>query len=75
MTPISWDDARAAVHAVATPLRGRAVPLLEADGAVLATPLVTLSAGPKWSEPLFEADNRPVVRLHQSGVGGQQRIP
>lgn len=48
MTPISWDDARAAVHAAATPLRGRAVPLVEADGAVLATPLVTLSALPAF---------------------------
>jgi molybdopterin molybdotransferase len=48
MTPISWDDARATVHAAATPLRSRAVPLIEADGAVLATPLVTLSALPAF---------------------------
>jgi molybdopterin molybdotransferase len=47
-TPISWDDARAAVHAEAAPLPARAVPLTEADGAVLATPLVTLSALPAF---------------------------
>ncbi|GAA3393984.1 molybdopterin molybdotransferase MoeA [Cryptosporangium minutisporangium] len=46
--PISWDDARAAVHAAATPLPGRPVPLPEADGAVLATPLVTLTALPAF---------------------------
>lgn len=47
-TPISWDDARAAVHASAAPLPGRAVPLAASDGAVLATPLVTLSALPAF---------------------------
>ena len=46
--PISWDDARAAVHAATTPLPGRPVPLAEADGAVLATPLVTLTALPAF---------------------------
>jgi molybdopterin molybdotransferase len=46
--PISWDDARAAVHAAAVPLPSRAVPLIEADGATLATPLVTLSALPAF---------------------------
>ncbi|MFI5959628.1 molybdopterin molybdotransferase MoeA [Cryptosporangium sp. NPDC051539] len=46
--PISWDDARAAVHGAARPLLSRPVPLAEADGAVLATPLVTLTALPAF---------------------------
>jgi molybdopterin molybdotransferase len=47
-TPISWDDARSAVHRATVPLPGRPVTLPEADGAVLATPLVTLSALPAF---------------------------
>ncbi|TQS39992.1 molybdopterin molybdotransferase MoeA [Cryptosporangium phraense] len=46
--PISWDDARAAVHGAARPTSSRPVPLAEADGAVLATPLVTLTALPAF---------------------------
>ena len=38
---LTWDEARAAVHAAATPLPVVDVPLADADGTVLAVPLTT----------------------------------
>ena len=46
--PISWDEARAAVHAAARALPAVAVPLAEADGGVLAEPLRALTDLPAF---------------------------
>lgn len=43
---LSWDAARELAHAAATPLLPRALPLAEAVGCVLATPLVSPAAVP-----------------------------
>ncbi|MDQ1656638.1 MAG: molybdopterin molybdotransferase [Cryptosporangiaceae bacterium] len=45
---ISWDSARATVHAAAAPLAAHRVPVDEADGLVLADPLTTLTALPAF---------------------------
>jgi molybdopterin molybdotransferase len=46
MASLSWDVARESAHAAATPLKPRSVPLAEAGGTVLATPLVAPTAVP-----------------------------
>jgi molybdopterin molybdotransferase len=46
MAAMSWDDARLAAHLSATPLKPRSLPLAEAGGSVLATPLVAPAAVP-----------------------------
>lgn len=43
---VGWDDARELAHAAATPLSPRTVPLAQALGAVLAEPLIALTAFP-----------------------------
>lgn len=48
MTAISWDDARAAMHAAAEPTDAVDVPLTDAEGATLATDLVTLADLPAF---------------------------
>ena len=46
--PVSWDDARATVHGAVAPLPAVDVPLADADGYVLAEPLVTLTDLPPF---------------------------
>ena len=46
--PVTWDDARRTVHAAATPLPVVDTPLADADGAVLAAPLTTLTDLPPF---------------------------
>jgi molybdopterin molybdotransferase len=46
--PVAWDDARATVHGVVTPLPAVELPLADADGAVLAAPLTTLTDLPAF---------------------------
>jgi molybdopterin molybdotransferase len=46
MAAMSWDAARESAHAAATPLKPRSIPLGDAGGTVLATPLVAPAAVP-----------------------------
>jgi len=46
--PIPWDEARRRVHAAARPLPASEMPLVEAEGATLAAPLVTLTDLPAF---------------------------
>lgn len=46
MAALSWDVARDSAHAAATPLKPRSIPLADAGGTVLATPLVAPVAVP-----------------------------
>jgi molybdopterin molybdotransferase len=45
-TPLTWDGARERAHAAARPLPVRSVPIADADGAVLAAPVVAPSNVP-----------------------------